>query len=63
MCIRKRVRVSESIIEPESRARKVMITQTTVDNNYHNYRIHLHAFYIPHTHLFSSRCRGAYSPF
>ena len=30
--VRKRVRVSESIIEPESRARKVMMTQTTVDN-------------------------------
>ena len=51
MCayVRKRVRVSESIIEPESRARKVMMTQ------YHRY-----TFYIPRTHLYSSRCRGPF---
>ena len=47
--VRKRVRVSESIIEPESRARKVMMTQ------YHRY-----TFYIPRTHLYSSRCRGPF---
>ncbi len=48
------------MIEPESRARKVMMTQTTVDNVI---GIYLHAFYIPRTHLFSSRFRGAYPPF